>query len=318
MFDNCRKVLNGKAIELREKGMEKHKNKSDPLTSDEEEQLWKLKVLGSNNPKSLNYTIFYLISQQFGTRGCQEHHQLQVEELKFVRDPSGKTLYMEWVEGLTKTRWGGLSKTERRLPQKMFAHGGSRCPVKFLEFLITKLPQKLRCSGPLYLRPLESPQTDVWYSLQPVGIQTSNAYMENLAKLANLDITNKKFTSHGIRKITVCKLQKAGVSNDKIIAVTGHCNEMSRKAYSDVDVDEHKKISSILSDQIQHSSQHYCNSSVEHAPSSASNYPSATNLLSYYNFFNCTVYFNNATIHDSPKFPPVKKHRVIIDSDCDE
>ena len=73
-----------KATELRKKGMGKCKNKSDPLTSDEEEQLWRLKVLGSNNPQSLNYTIFYLISQQFGTRGCQEHHQLQVEGLKYV------------------------------------------------------------------------------------------------------------------------------------------------------------------------------------------------------------------------------------------
>ena len=63
MFDNCRKVLNGKAIGLREKVHGKHKNKFDPLTSDEEEQLWKLKVLGSNNPKSLDYTISYLISQ---------------------------------------------------------------------------------------------------------------------------------------------------------------------------------------------------------------------------------------------------------------
>ena len=162
MFDSSRKVLNGKAIELREKGMGKRKNKS--------------------NPKSLNYTIFYLISQQFGTRGCQENHQLQVEELKFVRDPSGKTLYVEWVEGLTKTRQGGLSKTERRLPQKMFANEGSRCPVKFLELLISKRPQKLRCSGPLYLRPLESPHIDVWYSSQPVGIQTINAYMKNMVR----------------------------------------------------------------------------------------------------------------------------------------
>ena len=32
MFDSSRKVLNGKAIELREKGMGKQKNKSDPLT----------------------------------------------------------------------------------------------------------------------------------------------------------------------------------------------------------------------------------------------------------------------------------------------
>ena len=60
-----------------------------------------------------------MISQQFGTRGCQEHHQLRVEDLKFVRDPQGKTMYVEWVEGLTKTRQGGLKKMDRRLPQKL-------------------------------------------------------------------------------------------------------------------------------------------------------------------------------------------------------
>ena len=70
--------------------------------------------------------------------------------------------------------------------------------------------------------------------------------MKNMAKLANLDITNKTFINHIISKTTVCKLQKAGVSNDKITAVTVHRNEMSLKAYSDTDVDEHKKISSIL------------------------------------------------------------------------
>ena len=66
--------------------------------------------------------MFYLISQQFGTKGCQEHKQFRIEEFKVVRNPSGNTLHVEWVEGLTKTR---LSKTERRLPQKMFAHGGT-------------------------------------------------------------------------------------------------------------------------------------------------------------------------------------------------
>ena len=139
-FDSCRKVLNGKAIKLREKGMGKRKNKSELLTSDEEEKLWQLKVLGGKGPKSLNYTIFYLISQQFGTRGYQEHHQLRIEDLKFVHDPSGSTIYVQWVEGLTKTRQGGLNKTEQRLAQKMFPHEGSRCPVKFLELLISKRP----------------------------------------------------------------------------------------------------------------------------------------------------------------------------------
>ena len=130
--------------------------------------------------------------------------------------------------------------------------------------------------------------------------------MKNMTKLGNLDITNKN------SQITALEKQ---------LFVTGHRNEMSLKAYSDVDVDEHKKISSILSyqsSQLQPSSQHYCNSSVEHPPSTASSYPLATKLLPHYNFSNCTVYFNSATMYDSPKFPSVKKRRVIIDSDSDE
>ena len=57
-----------------------------------------------------------------------------------------------------------------------------------------------------------------------------NTYMKSMAKLANLDITNKKFTNHSIRKTIVYNLQKARVSNNKITAVTGHHNEMSLKA----------------------------------------------------------------------------------------
>ena len=64
-----------------------------------------------------------------------------------------------------------------------------------------------------------------------------------------------------------------------IVGVTGHCNEISLKAYSDTDVDKHKKICNIYGDQLQHSSQHYFNYSVEHLPSATSTYPLATNLL---------------------------------------
>ena len=90
-----------------------------------------------NVPSKLEYlTIYFTIIQHFGTRGCQEHHQLQGQDLNFICDPqTQQTLYVEWVEGLTKTRQGGLTKMERRLPQKMFATGDERCPVKFLENL---------------------------------------------------------------------------------------------------------------------------------------------------------------------------------------
>ena len=100
--------------------------------------------------------MYFTISQHFGTRGCQEHHQLQVQDLKFVCDPqTEQTLIVEWVEGPTKTRQGGLTKMDRRLPQKMFATGDERCPVKLLEKLISLRPPSLKQSAPLYLRPLE-------------------------------------------------------------------------------------------------------------------------------------------------------------------
>ena len=115
-------MLNGKVIQLRENGKGKKSRKADPLTAEEEEILWNTGVLGGNNPKSLNHTVFYIISQQFGTRGWQEHHQIRIEHLRFVCNPqSGAMKFIEWEEGLTKTQQGGLVKQQRRMKQKVFA-----------------------------------------------------------------------------------------------------------------------------------------------------------------------------------------------------
>lgn len=80
-FELSRKVLNGKAIQLQQSGKGKRPRKVDALTSDDKELLWE-KVLGKMNPVSLNYTIFFLISQHFRTRGRQEHHQMKIEDFK--------------------------------------------------------------------------------------------------------------------------------------------------------------------------------------------------------------------------------------------
>ena len=123
----------------------------------EEHLLWERNVLGLHSPKSVNFTIFYHVSQQFGTRGRQEHHQIRLEDLKWVKHPkTALTEYIELVEGITKTRKGGLQEPTRRLTQRMFPMGGSRCPVAPLEFMASKRPLDLRSSGPLYLQSLQS------------------------------------------------------------------------------------------------------------------------------------------------------------------
>ena len=134
-----------------------------------------------------------------------------------MNDPSGKPYYAEWVEGLTKTHKGGLSKYERRLPQRVFAVDSDSCPLQFLRLLLSKRPPDLPSCGPLYLQPLKNPKRDIWFSSQPVGENNLDTYMHQMATLAGLDTTNKRFTNHSVRKTTVMKLQKAGISNDKIV-----------------------------------------------------------------------------------------------------
>ena len=294
-FKESRLVLNGKAIQLRENGKGKKSKKADPLTAEEEEILWNTGVLGGNNPKSLNHTVFYIISQHFGTRGRQEHHQIRVEHLRFVCNAqTGVTEFIEWEEGLTKTQQGGLVKQQRRLKQKVFATGDSRCPVQFIQKLISKRPAPLKTSGPLYLQPLKHPCEHQWYSVQPVGINQVDKYMKDMAAMAKLDTTNKNFTNHSIRKTTVCKLQKAGISNDKIAAITGHMNEQSLRDYASADLDDHRKLSNVLSAVSTRAPLTEPDHNINHAPSSV-------HSSSQFSFHNCTVHFYGGSAPNPPK-----------------
>ena len=322
-FSESRKVLNGKAIELREQGKGKRKNRADPLNEEEEELLWKKGVLGDASPVSLNHTVFYVLSQHFGTRGRQEHHQIRVEELKFVKNAvTGEADYVEWVEGVTKTRQGGLVKKERRVPQQAYATGGSRCPVRLLQKLVSKRPEKMKTSGPLYLNPLRSFQADreIWYTTTPVGVNTINNYMKSMANAAGLDATGKKLTNHSVRKTTVRKLQKQGIPNSDIAAITGHRNVQSLQQYAEMEQENHAQISKVLSSghqcAVTRPPLHDCNPNVPVTPSYS--------VPHQYNFSNCTVFFGNtqssstSTQYQVPVVTPRKRPRAyIIDSDED-
>ena len=320
-FEESRKVLNGRAKEIRESGKGKKPMKAEALTEEEEQLLWERKGLGDEDPRMLNRTIFYTLGQQFGTRGRQEHHDIYLEHLKFVKNPkSGATEYVEWTEGITKTRQGGLHKPGRMMAQKAFAVGGPKCPVALLEKMIAKRPPSLKNSGPLYLQPLRKPKPSVWYSVQRLGINQIASFMDEIKQSANLDVS-KRITNHSVRKTLVKKLKKAGVSNTEIIAITGHKSEDSLKHYDEVDIDDHRRISKCISSSSDaktmevpdnhpgcsaplpsYSATHYTSSTYGWQWPSYPLYPSyphppvSTNPLPQapvYNFSGCTVYLGS-------------------------
>ena len=106
-------------------------------------------------------------------------------------------------------------------------------------------PPSFKQSGPLYLRPLEKPKRDV-VSNAASGSQQNHFLCEGTWDWEDWSAqTSGSPTS--VRKTTVHKLQKAGFSNDKIAAITGHRNEQQLRGYAMADMQDHQHISSILS-----------------------------------------------------------------------
>ena len=59
------------------------------------------------------------VTQNFGLRGCQEHHDMFMEDFSFSKDDNGVE-YVTYEENHKKTRQGGLRKKRRVVQPKMF------------------------------------------------------------------------------------------------------------------------------------------------------------------------------------------------------
>ena len=155
---------------------------------------------------------------------------------------TGQIVKVEWIEGPTKTRQGGLNMRPRMVSQKLYRIGGNKCPVACIEKLLSKRPPDLSHSGPLCLSPLRKERdwcrALVWFSHVFLGVNTINSLMKNAA---GLDTTNKHFTNHSIRKTTVQKLKKAGVA-----AITGHKNQQSLADYMNPTIAQIREILSTV------------------------------------------------------------------------
>ena len=102
-------MLEGKAKKLRRDGLGKQPNKAKSLTDEEEKILWESGQLGGDNPCSLTNTLWWLLTQHFGLRGRQEHHEMNVEDFSLQKDDNGIE-FVTFAEGVTNSL-GFASKT---------------------------------------------------------------------------------------------------------------------------------------------------------------------------------------------------------------
>ena len=246
-FKESNLILEGKARDLRDRGMGNRPNRALPITKREEEILWECGQLGCNSAQSLINTLWWLLTQHFGLRGRQEHYPMLIEDLQFGTDDEGLE-YVTLSEKRTKTRQGGLSKRERGSSPKVFAIGGERCFVNLLSIFKSKRPPQLRDCGYFYLQVINKPTSTIWYKTSRMGQNTIGEIMKNMKVNSPLKeiCPDKKITNHSARKTVVKKLQRQGVQRSDIITVTGHTSEKGLDSYDEGDEQQQRVISHII------------------------------------------------------------------------
>ncbi|KAK3754516.1 hypothetical protein QZH41_006878 [Actinostola sp. cb2023] len=247
-FTSSKEVREGKAKQLRLAGRGKRPNKARGLTTEEEEILWISRKFGTTDPESLISSVWWLLTQYFGLRGRQEHHDMKVQDFELLEDDNG-VQFIQYTEGPTKTRQSGLKAKVRDFQPRMFAIGGERCPVGiFLEYM-NRRPVSLRNTGPFYLAINHNRRKDddVWFKAQPMDVNKINTMMKSIVAGTSLEESSKKFTNHSARKTLVKKLKKDKVERSSIAKVTGHRNIQSLDDYDECDEDEQKQLSLAIS-----------------------------------------------------------------------
>ena len=188
---------------------------------------------------------FKNLTEQLGFRGRQEHYDAYVEDFVIRQQEDGSEV-VEFREGPTKARSGGLTISRRTTPQAMYStDGGKTDPVRLFKLWLSKRPDGMKDKGPLYLSVINRPKSnDIWYTKIRMGENTIGNIMKSMASCLK---TNKKLTNHSMRKTLVSKLKKSGQPRNVICEITGHARESSLDDYDEIDENQRKELSHIIS-----------------------------------------------------------------------
>ena len=157
--------------------------------------------------------------------------------------------FVQFTEGPTKTRQGGLQSKNRDFQPRMFSVGRERCPLAIFKQFVERRPLNMRWSGPFHLSIKRNRRLNdnIWFKTQPMDVNTISNMMKTTVAGTSPEESHKKFTNHSARKTTVSKLKKANVERSDIVKVTGHRSVQSLDDYDEADEEEQRRLSSEIS-----------------------------------------------------------------------
>lgn len=230
-FSQLAHTLDNTMKERTRAGFRVKRRQAQPISFDEEDTMWKSSVLGTDTPQKLFDTLLYMLGLNFALRAAQEHRNLRwgtatcPSQLE-IYTKDGKR-FLRYTEDTSKTRQGGLHQ-RKIAPKTVSAIENTvkpeRCIVRLYEKYLSHCPSVH--TDAFYLRPLKEPKGNVWFSKQPVGVNTLSMVVKRLCHAAGL---GGHRTNHSLRASAATRLYNCQFDEQVIAETTGHRSNSIRQ-----------------------------------------------------------------------------------------
>ena len=112
-------VLDSEMKRLQASGIGTAQRKAESITFEDEEILWRKRILGDSTPQSLLDTMLHMNGLYFALRGGKEYTNLQHKpsQIHLIEKPGEKS-YLMYVEDVSKNHPSGLKG--RKIKPKLF------------------------------------------------------------------------------------------------------------------------------------------------------------------------------------------------------
>ena len=249
VLDNTRRSLQGikrsalsKNEGFKERRQRKKPNAAEALADEVIEKLWQTGFLGVHSGEALTNANFLNISQRFGFRGRQKHHQLKFGDVEIITTNGNKCV--QWsVERLRK-----ILDNNRRFNPKMWATGHvERCPVLLYEEYVANRPAEMCQKDSSFWSAINYRATNgKFLKSQKVREKKINTLIKPM--VAGLpEPKGHRLTNQSNRKTTIENFLKNKVERSNIAQLTGHRNLKSINSYASAPLETQKQMSSITS-----------------------------------------------------------------------
>ena len=207
-----------------EQGIGGKVRQAEILTSNHEEYLWLLNLLGTSNPDQLLSTIIFIVGKGFALRAGKEHQVLRSplfdSQFEFLQDEEAQWFIRYKEDFGLKTNKGGLK--HRKIDTKQVdlypIEDETKCPFRIFMFYLSKLPKDRKCPS-FYLQPKKKFTPDEWYLDRPVRV---NRLRDNVKDLCSKAGFPGFFSNHSLRSTAATHMYRCNIDEQLIMEITGH------------------------------------------------------------------------------------------------